>query len=100
MAQVTKIEYSCDKCGAKLRTCENTLHIVTEVSEPSSVYWERVEVKIVRHSGVHNDSETADAELCKRCAIALLKDALYRVRAGERATAGVKSSRKEGWERR
>jgi len=97
MAKVTKIECFCDKCGEKIPVIDNTLHIVTKLSEPGSRYWDRLEVKIMRHCGINNDSKTTEAELCQPCAAALLKDAHQRVDGGERATAGVESSKEKGW---
>ncbi len=89
--------YHCDKCGKKLRTCDNSLEIVTSVSE--SLCWSRLSVKIEYSHGVHNDGTTEQADLCKPCAVALLADALKRVKSGERMTAGVDSSDQENWGR-
>lgn len=55
-------------------------------------------MKVEYSHGVHNDGETEDAALCKPCAVKLLTNALKRVKAGERATKGVESSKQEDWE--
>lgn len=96
MGRETTTKYFCDMCKSKLKTCHNTMSIVTSKSE-SDHYWERLHVKIALVHGAHNDCETEDAELCQQCAIRLLTDALKRVSNGERATAGVESSRQEYW---
>lgn len=92
----TQILYSCDKCGRKLKTDENSVDIVTSLSE--SAYWSRLHVRIINRHGRHNDAEENKAELCKPCTIKVLKDALERIRLGERATAGVESSSQKDWE--
>ena len=56
-------------------------------------YWQPFHVKIHFHSG-----EVREADLCKTCATFLLVDALRRVRAGERATAGSEGIEQRGWE--
>jgi hypothetical protein len=62
--------YSCDKCGKKLKTCDNTLNIVTELSDGDlSQWWSRLHVYIVHRHGIHNDAEEEHADLCKKCAI-------------------------------
>jgi hypothetical protein len=87
--------YSCDKCGRRLKTCDNEMDIVTSISEASC--WSRLHLKIYYTHGMHNDSTTEPAALCKTCAVELLRDALRRVHKGERTTAGVNSSDQEGW---
>jgi hypothetical protein len=88
--------YHCDKCGKKLKTCDNSMNIVTSLSE--SLYWSRLHVQITRIHGMHNDENIDQAELCKSCAVGLLTDALKRVKAGERATAGTETSEQGDWE--
>lgn len=88
--------YYCDKCGKKLKTCNNEMTITTSLSE--NMCWARLHLQIIHISGVHNNGETKQAELCKACAVALLEDALKRVRAGERSSKGWESSDMEKWE--
>lgn len=91
----TTENYNCDKCGANLKTSRNALNIVTTLSD--SLFWSRLHVKIKLHSGMHNDGKWEDADLCKKCAIELLSDALKRVRKGERATAGAEEVEQKQW---
>jgi predicted RNA-binding Zn-ribbon protein involved in translation (DUF1610 family) len=91
----TETIYRCEKCRKKLKNSYNSLNIVTSLTESS--YWSRLKVQILHESGVHNDSTTEKAELCRSCTIALLKDAVKRVTEGERASAGTESSSQEGW---
>lgn len=88
--------HNCDKCGGDLPTSKNSLDIVTSVTEGSGA-WARLHVKIMLHHGINNSSRTEDADLCQRCAIELLKDALQRVRMGERSTAGTENSLQGNW---
>lgn len=83
------VAYHCDKCGRHLPTSSNALDIVTEVK--GNYVWERLHVTVNHRSGVHNDGTTRSADLCKECAIELLTDALTRIAAGERATAGTEA---------
>ena len=87
--------YHCDKCGKTLKTCDNDMDICTSISESS--YWRRLHVKIEHAHGMHNDGTTEQADLCKPCAVALLADALKRVKAGERATAGTQDIDQQNW---
>lgn len=96
MATHTSTTYSCEKCGVKLPTSRNELNIVTRLSD--AVCWSRLHVQIVHRSGIHNASNTEQADLCRSCAIELLKDALGRVNAGERASKGTESSEQRNWE--
>jgi hypothetical protein len=96
MATHTNEVFNCDRCSKKLRTIDNQMDIVTSLSERS--YWSRLHVRIQHHSGVHNDGELREADLCRDCAIFLLKDALKRVQNGERASKGTESSDLEKWE--
>lgn len=88
--------YNCDKCGNKLKTCNNSMDIVTSISEDT--YWSRLHVQVVHHHGMHNDGTRDQADLCKTCAIKLLTDAVNRIRKGERATAGTEDSEQNNWE--
>ena len=90
-----QVTYSCDKCGKKLKTSNNTLDIKTSLSEDG--YWARLHVRIIHIHGMHNDGTTEEAELCKSCASGLLEDALKRVRKGERASAGTEEVEQCGW---
>ena len=91
----TQSKYHCDNCGKKLAG-PSCLNIVTSKSE-QSLGWARLHVAVQLISGAHNDSQTSDADLCKKCAIKLLSDALRRVRGGERATAGTEEIEEQGW---
>lgn len=93
--EITK--YSCDKCGKTLRTCNNKLDIVTDLNGEDSNPWARLHINIIHRHGMHNDSTEEPAELCKGCAINLLTDALKRIKAGERATAGTETINMGKW---
>lgn len=80
-------KYYCDKCRAKLPTYANAVKIQTRVDK--GMAWSRLLVTIEHHHGVHNDGKTEKADLCKKCTLMLLGDALARVRQGERVSAGV-----------
>ena len=95
MSKNESVAYHCDKCGKKLKTCDNTMNIMTSLSE--AMCWSRLHVQIVHRHGIHNDATEEQADLCKSCAAELLTDALKRVRAGERATEGTESSDQERW---
>lgn len=97
MAHSETTTYICDKCGKKLKTCNNSMDIVTSISESS--YWSRLHVRVIHIHGMHNDATEENAELCKTCASVILADALKRVRAGERTTAGTEDSEQNNWER-
>ena len=88
--------YSCDNCGRELHSSGEVL-ISTSKSE-QHIYWERLRVTIERYHGSHNSGERDPADLCKACAVTLLKDALKRVQAGERVTAGVVAIEQLGFE--
>lgn len=95
MAKLETTEYFCDNCDKKLRTHSNSLAIVT--SKIESLCWRRLKVEIKLRHGVNNNVTEDNADLCQACAVALLKDAMERVIAGERTTAGTGSSEQEGW---
>jgi len=90
-------EYTCDNCGKDLPTCDNNMEIVTSKSE-HNIGWSRLHVVIQHHHGSHNDGDIENADLCQKCAVKLLTDALRRVKNGERTTAGVGSSDQGSWE--
>lgn len=94
MSQHEEIKFTCDNCHKRLKGSSN-LNIVTVKSDSS--FWHRLHVRIQDVSGFHNDSKTRDADLCKPCTILLLKDALKRVKAGERATKGTEEIEQMGW---
>jgi hypothetical protein len=96
MAQQTQTLYYCDNCHKKLTTCDNTLCISTE-KDSFGHSWSRLKVKIQNHHGYHNDGKVDDAELCQKCAIDILADALKKVKAGIRATIGTESIYEEKW---
>lgn len=89
------IHYNCDNCDRTLKTGDNELNIMTSKSESS--YWKRLHLRILVKSGMNNDCTEEDADLCKKCAIDLLEDALRRVKSGERTTAGTASIDAEKW---
>lgn len=100
MGRSERVEYSCDKCGKRLKTCDNSLNIRTELSgydTNGSSYWSRLHVEIIHRHGMHNDGTDEQADLCKTCAVALLTDALRRVKAGERASAGTEAIEQGTW---
>lgn len=90
-------KYNCDNCGNELPGHRNSLNIVTSLYE-SSPSWARLHVRIKLRSGVHNDANTTDADLCKACALKLLRDAVIRIEAGERVTKGTEGSEQAGWD--
>jgi hypothetical protein len=79
--------YTCDKCGGKLSSDSNVI-IQTTICE-DWYSWSRLKVTIEHHYGMHNDGKTEPADLCKKCTVELLKDALKRVQEGERISAGI-----------
>jgi len=87
--------YSCDRCGKKLRTCNNSIDIVTELHKDNP--WSRLHVNIIHRHGVHNDSTEEEAELCQECATNILTDAVKRIKIGERATAGTETIEMRKW---
>lgn len=88
MASMTNTVYFCDKCGTALQGSSNHVVINTNVRDLSPA-WSRLRITIEHHHGSHNDGTTEPAALCHRCAVLLLTDALARVTAGERVSAGV-----------
>lgn len=96
MGSYTATRYDCDNCGKKLPTSGNRVVIQTEKSE-GPIGWSRLQVTIEHHHGSHNDGETEKADLCKKCTVALLEDALKRVKKGERMSEGVETSRMLGF---
>ncbi len=91
----TETKWRCDKCGKKIPR-ENELNIVTSLSE-QNIGWARLHVVVAYHHGSHNDGKKRPAQMCKTCTLKLLKDAVNRVTAGERASAGTEEVEKEGW---
>jgi hypothetical protein len=94
MARIETTDYSCDNCGKKLLG-SRSLDITTSKSEENP--WSRLHVRILHIQGYHNESTEEDADLCKKCAMALLSDALERVKKGERASAGTEEIEQSGW---
>lgn len=88
MASTPLTEYSCDNCGRVLPSASNHVVINTDIRTDSAA-WSRLRVTVHHHHGSHNDGNVHPADLCKSCAVALLTDALARVREGERVSAGV-----------
>lgn len=82
MSTRTTTTQHCDRCNKKL-TWGGSLAIATE-EETSGNYWKRLLLRL-------------PADLCKQCAIDILEDALKRVKAGERASAGVEDSKMKKW---
>jgi hypothetical protein len=91
MAMTQREEYSCDKCGKKLRTHGNQVAIQTDLTKEWDNPWSRLRVVIEHHHGYHNDGEVNPADLCQKCAIEILTDALKQVKSGVRMTKGVQS---------
>lgn len=89
------VTFSCDRCHKSLSSC-NKLDIVTSLK--CFYGWERLHVQILHISGLDNQYETRKADLCKECTISLLSEALKRIEAGERATAGVEEVEEQGWD--
>lgn len=87
--------YQCEVCGKKLPSWHNSLNIKTSLREEG--YWSRLHVKIEHVHGVHNNATTEQADLCKKCAVGLLKDALRRITKGERASAGTEGIEEGKW---
>jgi hypothetical protein len=87
--------YTCDSCGKSLGG-PGSLNIVTSLSG-ENLLWSRLHVGIVKRSGMHNDATEEGADLCQKCAIVLLANAIRRIRAGERASKGAETSEQEGW---
>lgn len=77
--------HHCDKCGKKLKSCDNNVVIMTE----GSINLSHLRV-IVEYRYGRDDKQPAD--LCQSCAATLFADAARRVRSGERATAGTESA--------
>lgn len=100
MSRETQERYRCDNCGKSLKTHDNHVVIQTEkegYETTGSAYWSRIRVVIEHHHGVHNDGKKEKADLCKKCTIEILKDALARVRKGERMSKGIESIEKLGF---
>ena len=96
MAKHETTTLTCDNCRKRVSSY-STLDITTKEYEQGAG-WQRLHVRITCKSGYHNSvSRGTDADLCQKCAIKLLADALKRVRLGERASAGVESSEMRGW---
>lgn len=91
MGQQQETKYFCDNCGKSLKTCNNSINIVTQ-KDDSNTHWSRLRVRIEYSHGCHNDGKTDDADLCQKCAILLLEDAFKRVKKGERASEGTESA--------
>lgn len=87
--------YSCDKCSKLLRSSANAVNIVTTLRDTR--YWSRLHVRIEHSHGVDNSVKTEQADICKECAVLLLKDALKRVQEGERASAGTENAEMRTW---
>lgn len=94
--KLTRTEFYCDKCKTKLPSCNNSIDIRTSLSEDS--LWSRLHVIIQHKHGIHNNVTVDAAELCQECTLALLEDAISRIRTGERATKGTESSIQGNWD--
>lgn len=88
--------YFCDLCSKKLKTYSNNLNIKTSLSEDT--VWSRLHIFIKHYSGIHNDVDIRDADLCKKCAIDLLKNAIERINKNERVSKGAEDIDELGWE--
>lgn len=94
----TENKFACDKCKKKLKTCNNDCVIVTDIGPSGSRFWAILKISIDHVSGFNNDADHRKAELCKTCAIEMLKDAIKRIKAGERITKGEQESEQQGWD--
>jgi hypothetical protein len=97
MGRTTVTKYFCDRCHKDLPTNRNSMNICTELNG-NSIGWSRLHVKIEHRYGSHNDVKTESAGLCRDCTVFILKDALNRIKAGERATRGTEEIKEMGWE--
>lgn len=88
MSNHSETKYACDKCRKRLPTHSNHVAIGTTLSD-ESIGWSRLRVVIEHRHGSHNNGKVNRADLCKKCVIALLTDALNRVKKGERVSAGI-----------
>lgn len=91
----TTTNYNCDRCGEKLNTCDNELHIAT-MKDSGKNWWSKLTVTVRVNKGT-GTAGFVIADLCQSCAILLLADALCRVQGGERTTAGTESSEMRGF---
>lgn len=87
MSTETVTKHNCDRCRKHLPDKSN-IAIRTEVNG-GSFAWSRLTVHITLYSGSHNSGFNEPADLCKKCTITLLTDALSRVTKGERITGGI-----------
>lgn len=98
MGSSTETKYYCDKCHKDLKGYGgHHVNIRTRTLEMTSL-WQQLHVQIFYAHGNNNDGDKKEADLCQRCAIEILKDALERVQAGERVTKGVQDSKQLDWE--
>lgn len=97
MGSTTETKHHCDKCEKKLPDSSNVM-IQTSISEVSHA-WSRLRLTIEHRHGFHNNSKIDPADLCQSCTIALLTDALKRVKNGERVSAGVEQSTMQKFEK-
>lgn len=95
MARIETISVVCDNCGKSLPSYMAQLNIVTPKQEDNP--WKRLHVLIKTRTGYHNRSEESNSDLCKKCAIALLEDAVKRIKLGERTSPGVEEVEKGTW---
>lgn len=95
MGSTTNTVYHCDRCKKRLKTCNNEMLIETSLEE--GYFWSRLQVQLIHRHGTNNGGKEEKAELCQKCAIWVLTDALKRVKAGERTTKGCGNTDQQGW---
>lgn len=86
MSCIDSKKFYCDNCG-KAVPWQSTLDIVTQKCDDNP--WSRLHVNIIHAHGFDNDSKHEPANLCKKCAMILLTDAVERIKKGERASEGT-----------
>lgn len=95
MSTETTTRFKCDYCKKRIKGPQS-LYIRTVKS--TGAYWDNLNVHIIHRSGYNNDATERPAELCRRCAVALLRDAARRCGAGERRTKGTTTIEMETWD--
>lgn len=80
--KITKNEYFCDLCMKKQRSDSN---LDTEVVLHRTLQcqsWKQFHVQIDRNHGVYNDGTREKAQLCKKCACKMFREAISGVTHG------------------
>lgn len=87
--KLTKDDYYCDRCQKLLPTCNNNVSILIDSLKGLG----ELQVDIIYKIGA-----SRRADLCRVCAHSILNDAAVRVVKGERASKGIESEYKEGFD--